>query len=308
MIGLLRRNFPAATIDFVGPSVTKRLFQNLPINRYYEIYRRFPKVCWSYVALLKRLQRRNYDLALDASGSSAALGSVIVGFSGARFRIGVRGKWDRWFNLAVERPSSVNKYATLPELIASLGLESSSLFPALALTAKDTVEGQKRVAALVSKRSGAIVGVFVGGRKSRGKRWPSANFVELATRLRAHGARPIIFVGPEEIDSLIYLQSVLAHRMPVVFEPDIKKFASLVANCHLFVACDSGPVHLACALPVRTVAIFLKNNFDRWGPPAELGRIVFHEGGVTVKDVLEACRLEFSALRDDHVVAKIVNG
>ena len=30
------------------------------------------------------------------------------------------------------------------------------------------------------------------------------------------------------------------------------------------------PVHLACALRVRTIAIFLKDNFDRWGPPQAL--------------------------------------
>jgi ADP-heptose:LPS heptosyltransferase len=307
-ISLLRHNFPTATIDFVGPSITKKLFKSLPINRYHEIHRSFPRVCWFYVALLTRLRQRQYDLALDASGSSAALGSFIVGFSGARFRVGIKGKWDRWFNIRVARPLSVNKYGNLPELIASLGLQSSRLLPALVLSPPDTGEGKTRIAAFTPDSGKPIVGIFVGGRKTRGKRWPSAKFVELATFLRAHGTRPIVFVGPEEIDSLVYLQALLSHRMPVLFEPDIMRFASLVANCHLFVACDSGPVHLACALGVRTVAIFLKNNFRRWGPPSDLGHIVFRQSGVEVAQVVEACKSELGTLCQQRFPVKVVNG
>ena len=291
---LMRQNFPAATIDFVGPDITKKLFQQLPINRYYEIWRAFPKAGWSYPMLLNRLRQENYDLAFDASGSSAALGSFIVGFSGARFRIGVRGRWDRWFNIRVARPRSVNKYGNLPSLFSLLGLNSPNLLPRLPLAPVEAARGKKRLNQFFVARSGPIVGIFVGGRKSRGKRWPVQNFLRLAMLLKAHRARPILFLGPEEKDSLAYLESILPGRVPVVFEPEITRFASLVANCQLFVACDSGPVHLACALRVRTVAIFLKDDCDRWGPPCELSRIVFCPSGVDVTTVLQACQVELS--------------
>lgn len=306
-IALMHHNFPGASIDYVGPKVTKKLFQNLPIDRYYEIHRSFPKVCWSYLALLGHLRRNRYDLAVDVSGSSAALGSFIVGFSGARFRVGIEGKWDRWFNIRVARPAAVNKYAALSELVASLGLRSPKRFPAVMLSPAEIVEGGEGVADILSSDQGPIVGIFVGARKSRGKRWQSANFVELAMRLRAYGARPIIFVGPEEMDLLSVLQFALADRVPLVFEPDIRKFVLAVAGCDLFVACDSGPVHLACALRVRTVAIFLKNNFDRWGPPAELATIVFRDSGVEVADVLEVCQAELNALWPKPFLEKIAN-
>ncbi|HWO40808.1 MAG TPA: glycosyltransferase family 9 protein, partial [Candidatus Eisenbacteria bacterium] len=242
------------------------------------------------------------------SGSSAALGSFIVGFSGARFRAGIEGRWDRWFNIRLSRPSAVNKYAALhDELLAPLGLRSAKRFPAIMLTPAEIAEGSERIAAMLPDGHGPIVGIFVGGRKSRGKRWPSANFVELATGLRAHHARPIVFVGPEEMDLLSDLRFALADRVPLVFEPDIRKFASAVASCDLFVACDSGPVHLACALRVRTVAVFLKNNFDRWGPPPELASIVYRDAGVKVVDVLEACRAQLNGLWPQPLVEKIAN-
>jgi ADP-heptose:LPS heptosyltransferase len=173
-----------------------------------------------------------------------------------------------------------------------MGLESEPVFPTLVLSPEEIEEGRKRIQALIHRDEAPIVGVFVGGRKSRGKRWARENFLKLVAQLRAEDTRPIVFVGPEEKGGLPYFQKALQYCAPVIFEPDARSFAALLAHCHLFVACDSGPVHLACALRVRTIAIFLKNDFDRWGPPAALGRIVHHEDALTVNAVLDACRCE----------------
>jgi len=294
-IVLFRKNFPAARIDFVGPRVSKTLFRNLPIDHHYEAARSFPKVCWSYLALLKRIRKTKYDLAVDVSGSSAALGSFIVGFSAARFRVGLKGQWDRWFNIRLVRPSSLNKYAVLPELVRSMGLESPPVYPTLILSAEEIARAGRRIQALITGDAAPILGIFVGGRKARGKRWAKENFLELARRLRAEGMQPIVFIGPEESDLLGYFSDALGPGVPVLLEPDARAFAALVANCSLFVGCDSGPVHLACAIRVRTVAIFLQANFDHWGPPAELGRVVFDPHGVSVDLVVDACHDELRA-------------
>ena len=293
---LLRNNFPAAQIDFVGPRVSAILFRHLPIDNHHEVYQSFPRVCWSYVSLLKQIRSARYDLAIDVSGSNAALGAFIVGFSGARFRAGLRGKYDRWFNLRFSRPAQKNKYRNLPELIGSMGLETRKVFPTLVLSAEEKECGTRRIDAVAGPRRDSVVGIFVGGRRTRGKRWPGENFLELAARLRAAGVKVVLFAGPEEVEVAEYLRQAPSFRVPVVSEPDVRNFASMVSNCDLFVACDSGPVHLACALRVRTVAIFLKNDFDRWGPPASLARIVYRETGVLPADVLQACRLELADL------------
>ena len=304
-ISLLRDNFPSATIDFVGPRIAKELYQNLPIDQCYEIHRSFPKVCWSYLVLLKCLRQEKYDLALDVSGSSAALGSFIVGFSGARFRAGLRGRWDRWFNIRMPRPATLNKYANLRELVAAMGLKSHPVFPQIILSPNEIASGRERLRSLTKGGDIPRVGMFLGGRKSKGKRWDKENFLELAMQLYASGMQPILFIGPEEQSLSHYFQKALYRRAPVLFEPEPRAFAALVANCHLFVACDSGPLHLACALGVRTVAIFLKNDFDRWGPPAELARIVHHEDAVLVDAVFAACcdELRRSPSAETHVAA-----
>jgi ADP-heptose:LPS heptosyltransferase len=292
---IFRKNFPHARVDFVGSSIAKLLYENLPINHHYAVYRGFPKVCWSYMALLKEIRLANYDLAVDVSGSSAALGSFIVGFSAARFRIGIKGKWDQWFNVRLARPATHNKYSNLPELLGFLGLATEQCLPSLVLSHIEAEQGRRRIEDLVGCDQSFIVGIFVGGRKTRGKRWPRENFLELAVALHAEGVRIIIFVGPEERELLAYFEEG-SRRIPVVFEPNVRSFASMVASCNLFVTCDSGPLHLACAMQVKTIAIFLQRNFDRWGPPRFLAKIIYRETTATTMDVLEACRRELKQL------------
>ena len=270
-IRLFRNNFPAAQIDFVGPPISKRLFENLPIDRHYAICKTFPRAGGSYVGLLRQLRAAKYDLAFDASGSSAALGSFIVGFSGARLRVGLSGRWDRWFNMRLDRPAITNKYDVLPELIGQLGLETGKVYPKLLLAVAEMKQGESRIRALV-RGDAPIVGIFVGGRRSRGKRWQKEKFADLAGLLHGTGVQPIIFLGPEEHDWLGYFRKECAAIAATVFEPDVRQFAALVARCDLFVTCDGGPMHLACALRVRTIAIFLTSDVKRWGPPVELER------------------------------------
>ena len=86
----------------------------------------------------------------------------------------------------------------------------------------------------------------------------------------------------------------------MIFEPALRKFAAAVAQCELFVSCDSGPMHLACALGVRTIAIFQNNNFNRWGPPSHAAKIVHDPKGVSVGTVEAACLAEFSALSESR--------
>ena len=291
---LFRKNFPGATIDFVGSSMSRTLFQNLPIDRHYEITRRFPDAMWAYFGLIRRIRAAGYDLAVDVSCSQSAMGAFVVGFSGARLRVGLRGKRDRWFNVRLPKPPERNKYRTLPALVASLGLRSEETFPSLVLSAAEKDEGRSRVEAAVGPGAGPIVGIFTGGRVSRRKRWPAEKFLELAAALQRPGVRIALFVGPEEKNLIGFFQKRLGGGMPVLYEPAVRGFAAMVARCDLFVTCDSGPMHLACALRARTVAIFQKADHRHWGPPPALARIVYRDGGAAVAEVAGACLEELS--------------
>ncbi len=289
-----RKTFPNARIDFVGAPMSEKLFQNLPIDHHFCITRRFPHASWAYLALVKRLRAVGYDLAIDLSCSQSAMGSFVVGFSGARFRVGLQGEWDRWFNVRIPRPPEKNKYRILPAFLKALGMESIETFSSLVLSSAEKEEGRRKIEALACWPAGLTVGVFVGGRKTWAKRWPIENFCQLITALHWEGINVVTFFGPEEKSLIGFFRDALKPAIPLVFKPSSRDFAAMVSNCDLFVTCDSGPMHLACALGTRTVAIFQHPNFDHWGPPPTLGRIVYQPGGCSVEEVLKTCFQELS--------------
>ena len=56
----------------------------------------------------------------------------------------------------------------------------------------------------------------------------------------------------------------------------------------------AGPCILLARLNTRTVAIFQNPNFDHWGPPSSLARIVHQPGGCSVEEVFKICLEELS--------------
>jgi heptosyltransferase-3 len=295
-IHLFRKNYPNAKIDFVGSPVSQSLFINLPIDKHYEVARRFPEACWVYPALFMKLRREKYDLAVEVSCSQSALGAFVVGLSGARLKVGTEGKWDFYFDATVPRPSEFNKYRVLPAFVAALGLQTEQVFPKIHLSSAEVAAGSEVIRSLGLGDRMPILGVFVGGRNRHGKRWPADDFVRLIRNLTGRGVRVVVFLGPEERKLRAYFENSLGAKAPVVFEPSLRLFAAMLSRCELILTCDSGPMHLACALGVRTIAIFQNSDFPKWGPPLHSAKIVHDPKRVSVETVEAACLAELAKL------------
>jgi len=293
-IARFKENFPGAQIDFVGAQIAHLLFQGQPLENHYFPPRRFPYVLWQYPQLIRRLRANRYDLAIDVSYSQSGLGSFIVGFSGARIRAGLSGKWDRLFNLKIPRIEERNKYARLTDFFAALGLRGGATVGALKFSAAEKLEAARQLGAALGSTPGKKIGVFVGARKLRGKRWPLERFVEVIRALAARGFQVLAFVGPEENDLIAPLKESLGPTLPVICEPSLRKFAAMVAHLDLFICCDSGPMHLACAVGAPVVAIFQERDVARWAPPPSAARALYGSDGVSAAEVLAAALEELA--------------
>jgi heptosyltransferase III len=309
-VAAFRENFPDARIDFVGAPVAKLLFQNQALDNIYAMPRRFPAVLWQLATLLKNLRSTNYDLAVDVSCSQSGMGSLIVAGSGARIRAGCQGKWDQFFNLKIPKLCSINKYQKLSELLGHLKLHDVRLLATLNLSKTEKEQGLVTLAALRPKGEGALVGVFVGGRKLREKRWSMENFVQVIRDLQGRGFRMVTFLGPEEEDIGDQLRGSLGPGFPVIFEPSVRKFAAIVSNLDLFICGDSGPMHLACTVGVRVLAIFQQRDVERWAPPRLIARALSSAQGLTAAEVLDAALVELKdrSERRTQLDAAVVQG
>jgi len=118
-----------------------------------------------------------------------------------------------------------------------------------------------------------LVGIHPGG-SSYDKLWLPENFAEIAERLISdYNAKVILFGGPN--DNKI-IQEILSKTNNLILATGVRlrQFASLVERCSLFICNDSGPMHIATALNVPTVAIFGPTDYIRWQPNNQNSRIV----------------------------------
>ena len=276
-----------AQLSFVGGAPAARLLRGFPLARVRVVRRSDSLLPWRVWRLVRELRREEYDAAIHLSTATGSLGALLVGASGAAHTIGVRREQGNvYFRSAVEPPEARHKVDELLAYVRRLGLEAAGE-RTLALSADERAEGAARLRSLVGEPAGGAVGLFVGARGRKGKAWPLAGFASVAAGLRARDVAVLAFLGPEELSREGEIRAALGGACFVV-EPDVRRVGALLSACRVVHTPDAGPMHLAIAAGAPTVAVFVRDNFDRWGPRPPHGLSIHDPEGTRAVDVLDA--------------------
>jgi heptosyltransferase II len=113
-------------------------------------------------------------------------------------------------------------------------------------------------------RKNKLLGINPGASYGRAKRWYPKEFANVAIDL-SNEYDIIIFGGPKEIDIASDIEKYLIvsgikNYQNLASKTSITELMNLIANLDLFVTGDSGPMHLAAAYQIPTVAIFGPTN------------------------------------------------
>jgi len=124
-----------------------------------------------------------------------------------------------------------------------------------------------------------VVGVSPGAAYGDAKRWLPERFAETAVVVaRAHSALVALFGAAAERELCESLAAAIrADGITVrnfAGETTLRQFIDLAAACRLFLTNDSGAMHIASALGVRTVAVFGPTDDTTTGPTGARARIV----------------------------------
>ena len=116
----------------------------------------------------------------------------------------------------------------------------------------------------------------------RGKQWRGERFAELARRLTAAdgllpGARvAVLAAGHERRQAEPLLDAIPRHRqIDLVGGVDLLTAAAVLRRCALFIGNDTGLMHIAAAVGIRTLGLFgpsPASQYAPWGPRASLVR------------------------------------
>ena len=111
-----------------------------------------------------------------------------------------------------------------------------------------------------------LLGINPGASYGSAKRWYPKEFADVASDLSSQ-YDIIIFGGPGEKDIAADIEKYLIENgvdnyQNLAAKTTIKELISQIANLDLFITGDSGPMHLAAAFQIPTVAIFGPTNHN----------------------------------------------
>lgn len=180
------------------------------------------------------------------------------------------------------------------DVLIPLGVKDAVRVPLL----KTRPEDDRAVEAILKRakaETGApLVGIFPGaGHPSR--RWPLERFAELADYLvRNDGMRVLVFAGPEEAAMVQQMRGMFPSSTLILSGLRISELASALARLAVFVANDTGPMHVAAAVGTSVVVLLNRPTPNTFIPLGEAHRLIFSRmiQEITTEEVYEAtCEL-----------------
>jgi len=279
----LRENFPEAEIALVANSQMAPIFrgdQNLNrvivydpkffcrrAGKSYSLLRNLP--------LLWRLRGEGFDLIVDLSPDPVsillALSYIFRAYRAERDTLRTKDTVRKYVHLLrgrVLRDLATGHEVVRNELILKrVGINGDGRRLYFPLTS----DGEREAESFLVQHSLSEFVVLQPGANFKLHRWAPEKFAALGDELmETHGLQAVISGSAGEINQVREVSRMM--KGPATLQKggmSLAGFASLVSRATLFVGNDSGPVHLAAALKVPTIAVMGTSEIDRYRPWGE---------------------------------------
>ena len=277
-IALLGQTYPDAEITVLArPLNAPVLVGNPSVHRVLIFdrdgeHRRLPERLKFY----SDLRRERYDLAVAMR--TASWSHFVTVLSGARHRLGRYHKpFKQTLTIAwrgTYRKGHVHEVDRNLDLVRLVCEGDGTRRLTLNLLETEIADAKRLLLDWDVTSDDFLVGIHPGG-STFDKRWPEANYAQIADRLvREREAKILILRGPEEAELERNIQQAMQSDSIAYAPRSIRELAGLLKQCHLVVCNDSGPMHIAAALDVPTVALFGPTDHVVWEPLSESSVVV----------------------------------
>jgi heptosyltransferase-2 len=257
----LKRAYPQAKITVLA---SERNHEILTHNPHVDEILIYQGILW----FIKTMRSRRYDLVIDPFLTYELKQAFMTYLAGGEYRIGFEG-WGReiFFNLrgpAVSTPKRMVDH--LLDLVEQLGGNRHGCVPEVFLTDEE----QQWASEVLSKKGidehELIVAIHPGAYYPS-QRWPTTRFGELARRIHEqYKARVILLASRDEKDLLKKLKEVAGKKVQDFSGLGLRGLMALLAQCDLLICNNSGPLHIASALKIRTVSMVGPTVTPLWLP------------------------------------------
>ena len=259
LIELIHKETNSGVDVIVGEKFHTLLDNNPGIDNVY-VYRQreFLHCPWKFIGFLKTIKRTNYDLVIDCKDSFSFNNALLTLFSKSKVKIGFTNPLsDRYLNYSLEMKNSNLMHESIflaqPFIhYFSLNCEVPMMNYALLDCPKENITGSCL----------SVVGIHIGGRKEKSISPDLVNHI--CSVLLENNIEVLVIYGPDEIDKVQRITN--RKNITKIFPTSMEQLAQTINSTDVFISPDTGPLHIACALNKRIVAIFNSNNSKRYGP------------------------------------------
>lgn len=270
----LSGRYPAARLTVATLEANRALVEDLADDMLIVRPRSFATVAADLSRAVAALRRDPPDLSVDFEQFACA-GALLARLGGARQRIGfgsgAAGR-DALYTVRVPFRSNVHVGRSFRDVAEAAGVPVG---PYLAGALEPSARGREEIAPYLP--SGPYVVLHPGsGDNFPGRRWSAAGFAAVGRRAAQCGRRVFVTGGSAEAAlAQRVATSVGASARSLAGRVSVDAFIALLERADAVVTNDTGPVHLASALGVPTLAVYGPNTPVLYGPLAPGSRAVY---------------------------------
>ncbi len=232
---------------------------------------------YSYFNKLRKLLKKNYDLAITPSTVSVSFTSLfLMRVSKSKIRIGVKSLngqpnkynflFDRRIDLDWNKKPDAHVSDFILDLVRPFGIDTNDYSSAVNFEEEDSINAEKFIERLGLKNGEKLIGLHVGAGKPK-NRWSLDKYIELIRKLNAEFPAKFYLTGSNsDNEEINYVKDNLGLKIDVFMNRTIPELAALISKSDLFITNDTGVMHVAGTTSTPQVSIFGPTNPFNWAP------------------------------------------
>lgn len=266
VIRAVRERYPDAHIAYLGEKNAVSLLENNPYLDEILPYDLSRADILEQPRMIFALRKRKFDAFIDLFSNPRT--ALLAYGSGAGMRIGkdVKGRGGFY----THRIGDDGKHKTAVEFhyryVLPLGVEPNYWKTEVFLTEEERREARIFLKWQDIDPDKPIIGLHPGATWPS-KMWPKESFANLIDLLNAKlGTQVVVTQGPNDKELVAEISKLAVGNVTMLNPMPLRQLAAVLGECDVYVANDSGPMHISVAVGTKTIGIFGPGEEDIWFP------------------------------------------
>ena len=260
----LKETFGSATLSLVINSSVKELAGGIQYAHDLITWEDKRHSLKEILGFSKLLKQKKYDACLILNPSKEF--NLISFLAGIPVRVGYDRKW----GFLLTKKIKDTKYLGDRHEV-DCNLELAGLIGAKTTDKSFSIKLEEKTFPELRGRTNIAIHPFTGDKV---KQWPIERFQQLAKRISGELGLRVLIIGKEEGEGIgkgrVKFENLGENIINLINKTSLIELSQVIKQCKLLVSCDSGPVHLSCAVGTPVLALFRNDlagkTAKRWGP------------------------------------------